>query len=355
VPQQKNITDDYTEHEDENVLETPLTEVVNITVDKGQESIRIDKYILSKVEGATRNKIQQAIEEELVLVNGKGIKSNYKIRPLDHIICYSKREPIDTEIVPENIPINIVFEDEDIIVLNKPHGMVVHPGSGNFRGTLVNAMAYYLQQSNVVVDELNRVGLVHRIDKDTSGLILFAKNTKALAHLAAQFREHTVKRKYVALVWGDPKEDKGRIEANIARNMRFRKLFEAFPETDHGKHAITHYSVIERFGYVSLINCVLETGRTHQIRVHMKYIGHTLFGDVTYGGNKVLKGTVYAKYKQFCENCFSILPRQALHAQTLGFMHPRTGEEMFFESELPEDLATVIERWRNYVSVKNIK
>jgi 23S rRNA pseudouridine1911/1915/1917 synthase len=343
------------EMEDDNIDEPTLTEVVNIIVDKGQEQLRIDKYILSKVEGATRNKIQQAIEENLVLVNGKPIKSNYKIRPLDHIICYSKRSPIPTEIIPENIAIDIVYEDDDIIVLNKPHGMVVHPGSGNFTGTLVNAMAYYLQQKNVVVDELNRVGLVHRIDKDTSGLILFAKNTKALAHLANQFREHTVKRKYVALVWGDPKEDSGRIGANIARNMRFRKLFEAFPETDHGKHAITHYSVLERFGYVTLINCVLETGRTHQIRVHMKYIGHTLFGDITYGGNKVLKGTVYAKYKQFCENCFQILPRQALHAQTLGFMHPSTNNEMFFESELPQDLATIIERWRNYVAAKNIK
>ncbi len=352
---QSNIPNNVIDSEDESIEEPVLTETVNIIVDKGQESIRIDKYILSKVEGATRNKIQQAIEEELVLVNEKPVKSNYKIRPLDHIICFSKRAPIDTEIVPENIPVNIVYEDDDVVVINKPHGMVVHPGSGNFNGTLVNAMAYYLQQQNVVVDELNRVGLVHRIDKDTSGLILFAKNAKALAHLGAQFREHTVKRKYVALVWGDPKEDRGRIEANIARNMRFRKLFEAFPETDHGKHAITHYSVLERFGYVTLINCVLETGRTHQIRVHMKYLGHTLFGDVTYGGNKVLKGTVYAKYKQFCENCFNILPRQALHAQTIGFVHPTSGKEMFFESELPTDLATVIEKWRNYVAVKNIR
>jgi 23S rRNA pseudouridine1911/1915/1917 synthase len=288
----------------------------------------------------------------MVLVNGKEVRSNYKVRPSDEIIIYSDMDPEQTEVLPENIPLNIVYEDESIMVINKPVGMVVHPGSGNYTGTLLNGVAWYLRQQNPSVSEevLPRFGLVHRIDKNTSGLLVLAKNDHAMRMLAKQFFDHTVKRQYLALVWGDVKCDEGTINAHIGRHQRFRKLFAAYPEGDHGKEAITHYKIIERFGYVNLVQCVLETGRTHQIRVHMKFIGHPLFNDDFYGGDRIVKGTVYAKYKQFVDNCFAICPRQALHAKTLGFTHPETGKELFFDTDLADDMVEVIEKWRKYVN-----
>ncbi len=332
-----------------------LYERFQFVIDKGQEPYRIDKFLMNRIEGATRNKLQQSINTGLVLVNGKEVKQNYKIRPLDNIVVFSDLSPETTEVVPEKMDLNIVYEDDDLMVINKPAGMVVHPGTGNYSGTLLNGIAYYLKQKNPGITEetLPRFGLVHRIDKNTSGLLVLAKNEKAMRHLAKQFFDHTVKRQYRALVWGDVEKDKGTIIAHVGRNQRFRKLFEAYPEGDHGKEAITHYTVLERFNYVTLVECVLETGRTHQIRVHMKHLGHPLFNDDYYGGDRVVKGTVYTKYKQFVENCFAICPRQALHAKTLGFKHPTTGEELFFEAELPEDISKVIEKWRNYVKPKN--
>lgn len=329
-----------------------LFERETISCAKGQEPLRIDKFLMGRIEGATRNKIQQAIEAEHVLVNEKPVKSNYKIRPLDKIVIYQTYLPDVNEIVPENIPFRIIYEDEDVMVIDKEPGMVVHPGSGNPGGTLVNAVAWYLQQQNPRINEteLSRFGLVHRIDKNTSGLLVMAKTPQAMTHLAKQFFDHTVHRRYVALVWGDLDEDEGTIVAHVGRHQRFRKIFDAYPEGEHGKEAITHYTVLERFNYVTFIECRLETGRTHQIRVHMKYIGHPLFNDETYGGDKIVKGTVFSKYKQFVENCFAICPRHALHAQQLGFIHPSTNEEMYFESPLPQDMQEVIEKWRKYTS-----
>jgi 23S rRNA pseudouridine1911/1915/1917 synthase len=333
-----------------------LYEQLVLTIDKGQEPLRIDKFLMSRIEGATRNKIQQSIETELVLVNDKPVKNNYKVKAFDKIIVFSSRSPESNEIIPENIPLNIVYEDEDILIINKPAGMVVHPGSGNYSGTLVNAVAYYLQQQNPDIEEkdLSRFGLVHRIDKNTSGLLVMAKNPKAMADLAKQFFNHTVHRRYLALVWGDFSENEGTVVAHVGRHLRFRKLFTAYPEGDHGKDAITHYKVIERFNYVSLVECRLETGRTHQIRVHMQYIGHPLFNDDFYGGDKIVKGTVFTKYKQFVDNCFAICTRQALHAKELGFIHPTTKENILFTSDLPDDIHNVIEKWRNYSQHKNL-
>lgn len=334
-----------------------LYERFSFRTDKGQEPLRIDKYLMNRIEGATRNKLQQAINNGMVLVNGKEVRPNYKVKGLEDIVVYSDMSPDETEVVPEKIPLNIVYEDEDLMIINKPAGMVVHPGSGNYSGTLLNGVAYYLQQQQPDLSEqtLPRFGLVHRIDKNTSGLLVLAKRDQAMRQLARQFFDHTVKRQYIALVWGDLKEDEGTIRAHVGRHLRFRKLFEAYPEGDHGKEAITHYKVMERFGYVTLVQCVLETGRTHQIRVHMKYLGHPLFSDDFYGGDKIVKGTVFAKYKQFVDNCFAICPRQALHARTLGFVHPSTGKEIFFESPLPDDITQVIEKWRKYVSTTGYK
>lgn len=327
-----------------------LYERFNIIIDKGQDQLRIDKFLVNRIEGATRNKVQKAINAGMVLVNDKEIKSNYKIKPQDAIIVYSDSNPEERDVVPEKMDLNIMYEDADLMIVNKPAGMVVHPGSGNYSGTLINGVAFYLQQTNPSISEdlLPRFGLVHRIDKNTTGLLVLAKTDKAMRQLAKQFFDHTVKRQYIALVWGDVQNDTGTIRAHVGRNLRFRKLFEAYPEGDNGKEAITHYTVLERFGYVTMVQCVLETGRTHQIRVHMKYIGHPLFNDDTYGGDKIVKGTVFTKYKQFVDNCFSICKRQALHAKTLGFVHPSTGEEMLFESALPDDMEQVIEKWRKY-------
>jgi len=329
-----------------------LYERLAIKIDKGQEPLRIDKYLMQRIENATRNKIQQAINAGMVTVNKNTVKQNYKVKGLDEIILYSDMSPEETDVVPEKIDLNIFYEDDDVMIINKAAGMVVHPGSGNYTGTLLNGVAWYMQQTNPSINEstLPRYGLVHRIDKNTSGLLLMAKNSKAMTALAKQFYDHTVKRKYIALVWGDLKTDEGTIVAHVGRNLRFRKIFEAYPEGDHGKEAITHYRVMERFNYVTLVECVLETGRTHQIRVHMKHIGHPLFNDDTYGGDKIVKGTVFAKYRQFVDNCFAICPRQALHAKTLGFTHPTTKKEMFFETEMPDDMKEVIGKWRSYTS-----
>lgn len=332
-----------------------LYERFSFTIDKGQEPYRIDKYLMNRIEGGTRNKIQQAINAGMVLVNGKTIKQNYKIKPLDEILVYSDMSPEESDVKPEPMALDIFYEDDDIMLINKPAGMVVHPGSGNYTGTLLNGVAWYLQQKNPGLTEelLPRFGLVHRIDKNTSGLLLLAKTHTAMRHLAKQFYDHTVKRQYMALVWGDMEKDNGTIIAHVGRHQRFRKLFEAYPDGEHGKDAITHYRVLERFNYVTLVECVLETGRTHQIRVHMKHLGHPLFNDDFYGGDKIVKGTVFAKYRQFVDNCFAICPRHALHARTLGFVHPTTGKELFFESEIPADMQQVIEKWRGYVKREN--
>jgi len=331
-------------------LET-LYERRTFTVNNGQEPVRIDKWVQMHIEGATRNKVQKGIEAGFLTVNGKLVKSNYKIKPGDELILMSLINPEHTVLKKENIPLNIVYEDDALMVLNKPANMVVHPGVGNYSGTLLNGVAYYIDQQHPGIDEdtLPRYGLVHRIDKNTTGLIVIAKTGEAAAHLARQFFNHTVQRKYVALVWGDVQENEGTITGHIARHRQHRKMFDVYPDGDTGKHAITHYRVLERFHYVTLVECVLETGRTHQIRVHMKHIGHTLFNDWEYGGDAILKGTIYQKYKQFVQNCFEICARCALHAQTLGFIHPVTGASLFFEAPLPPDMQQVIEKWRGYV------
>lgn len=337
----------------ENELSTEeLYERRTFTIDKGQEPLRIDKWLQIRTEGNTRNKIQQAIDNGFVTVNGKNVKSNYKVKPFDEILIISVINPEYTELKSENIPLNIVFEDDDVLVINKPANMVVHPGVGNYSGTLLNGVVYHLLQQNPELneDELPRFGMVHRIDKNTTGLIVLAKNGNAAAHLTKQFFNHTVQRKYTALVWGDIENNEGTITGHIARHKQYRKMFDVYPEGEIGKHAITHYKVLERMNYVTLVECVLETGRTHQIRVHMKYIGHTLFNDWEYGGDKILKGTIYTKYKQFVENCFKACPRCALHAKTLGFIHPTTGNELFFEAPLPDDMQNVIDKWRNYIN-----
>jgi 23S rRNA pseudouridine1911/1915/1917 synthase len=327
-----------------------LFERLTIVCAKGQEPLRIDKFLMNRIEGATRNKIQQAIEAERVLVNNEPVKSNYKVRPNDRIVVYQTYLPDSSEIVPESIPFKIVYEDEDLMIVNKDPGMVVHPGSGNPGGTLVNAVAWYLQQQNALITEtdLSRFGLVHRIDKNTSGLLVMAKTPRAMSDLAKQFFDHTVHRRYMALVWGDFEEDNGTVTAHVGRHQRFRKLFTSYPDGEHGKEAVTHFKVLERFNYVTLVECRLETGRTHQIRVHMQSIGHPVFNDDLYGGDSIVKGTVFTKYRQFVENCFAICPRHALHAQQLGFIHPVTQHMMYFESPLPEDMNTVIEKWRKY-------
>lgn len=332
-----------------------LFERLNIICSAGQEPLRVDKFLMNRIEGATRNKVQQAIQAERVLINDHPVKSNYKVKPDDKIVIYDTYLPESTDIVAENIPFKIIYEDHDVMVINKEAGMVVHPGSGNPNGTLVNAVAWYLQQQNPAISEveLARFGLVHRIDKNTTGLLVLAKTSRAMTDLAKQFFDHTVYRRYVALVWGDFEENEGTINAYVGRHQRFRKLFTTYPDGDHGKEAITHYKVLERFNYVTLIECRLETGRTHQIRVHMQSIGHPIFNDDFYGGDRIVKGTVFTKYKQFVENCFELCPRHALHAQQLGFIHPTTKKEMYFESELPEDMNAVIEKWRKYSLNRN--
>lgn len=325
-----------------------LFEHYHFTAAKGQEPLRVDKYLMNFVENASRNKIQKAAKSGNIFVNGTTVKSNHKVKAGDEVKVLMSYPPYENLLEPEDIPIDIVYEDDHLLVVNKEAGMVVHPGHGNYSGTLINALIYHF--SNLPKNSSNRPGLVHRIDKDTSGLLVIAKTEDAMTHLSNQFFHKTSQREYVALVWGDVEQDEGTIEGNIGRHPKNRLQNTVFldDEEDKGKPAITHYNVIERFGYVTLVSCKLETGRTHQIRVHMKHIGHTLFNDERYGGHMILKGTNFSKYKQFVENCFTALPRQALHAKTLGFEHPVTGEFLSFTSELPDDFQSCIEKWRNY-------
>ena len=324
-----------------------LFEHYRIKVDKGQSPIRIDKFLMDRIPNATRNKIQNAIKAEAVLVNDGVVKPNYKVHPLDTIVISLPEPPREDVVVPENIPLNIPFEDNELLIVNKEAGMVVHPAYQNWTGTLVNALAYHFQNLPTSQNGTGRPGLVHRIDKDTSGLLVIAKTEIAMSFLAKQFYDHSIERTYIALVWGTPPAY-GTIEGNIGRSLKDRKVMTVFPEGDFGKVAITHYKVLKNLGYVTLIQCNLETGRTHQIRAHLKYLGHPLFNDATYGGNKILKGTTFSKYRQFVDNCFKILPRQALHAKSLGFIHPISKEKLFFESALPEDFVKLIEKWEKY-------
>ena len=331
-----------------------LYEHHHIVVDKGQVPIRIDKFLFDRLPNVSRNRIQRAAEAGFILVGGRSVKSNYKIKPCEEISIVMDRPRYETEITPEDIPLDIAYEDNDLMVVNKPAGMVVHPGCGNFSGTLVNAVAWHLRNNPGYDPNDPQVGLVHRIDKDTSGLLVLAKTPDAKTSLGMQFFNKTTKRQYNALVWGIVKNDQGTIESQIARNPKDRLQMAVFTDPSIGKHAVTHYTVLERIGYVTLVQCQLETGRTHQIRVHMKHIGHPLFNDERYGGNEILKGTTSGSYRQFIKNCFEVCPRQALHARTLGFVHPRTKEEMFFSSELPEDMNQLLIRWRNYAAGREI-
>lgn len=327
-----------------------LYEHFRVVVDKGQSPVRIDKYLFERIVNASRNRIQNAADAGFVMANGKPVKSSYKVKPLDVLTVMMDRPKYENDIIPEDIPLDVVYEDDDLMVINKPAGLVVHPGCGNYHGTLVNAIAWHLRNVPSYDPNDPQVGLVHRIDKDTSGLLVIAKTPDAKTSLGMQFYNKTTKREYNALVWGIVENDKGTIVGNIGRNPRDRMQMAVMPDPDQGKHAVTHYEVLERLGYVTLVKCVLETGRTHQIRVHMKHIGHVLFNDERYGGNEILKGTHFSKYKQFVNNCFEVCPRQALHAKTLGFVHPRTGKEMFFSSELPDDMVALLNKWRAYIS-----
>ena len=327
-------------------LEDALFEHFRFEVPKGQASLRIDKYLMSLIQNATRNKIQTAATEGNIFVNDATVKSNYKVKANDVVRVMLTHPPYENHIIPENIPLDIVYEDDTLLLINKLPGMVVHPGHGNYTGTLVHALAYHFD--NLPMNSSERPGLVHRIDKDTSGLLVIAKTEAAMTHLAKQFEAKTSEREYVALVWGNVVEDKGTIEGNLARHLKDRMQMAVFADPEIGKPAITHYKVLERFGYVTLISCQLETGRTHQIRAHLKHIGHPLFNDERYGGHLILKGTTFTKYKQFIDNCFKVLPRQALHAKTLGFVHPATGKLMRYDTELPQDLQDCIEKWRGY-------
>ncbi len=367
------ITEDEFDEQEVQEDDQEMFEHLRIVVDKGQELLRIDKFLTNRTQNATRSKIQQSAENGNILVNDKPVKSNYKVKPFDVISVVFAHPPREIELIPQDIPINIVYEDDDLIMINKNPGMVVHPGYGNYSGTLVNALVYHFQnlpnapkrktkvegrrknglpaveKDNGLKGETLRPGLVHRLDKNTSGIMVVAKSETAMVKLAKDFFDRNLDRIYYALVWGDFVADSGTITGNVGRHLKDRKRMDVFPpESELGKHAVTHYKVLERFGYVTLLECKLETGRTHQIRVHMKSIGHSLFNDDTYGGDRILKGTTFAKYKQFVENCFAIMPRHALHAKSLGFNHPVTGKYIHFDSELPEDMQTVISKWRTY-------
>lgn len=333
----------------EEELDDELFEHHRIIVDAKQSLIRLDKYLMARLPNVTRTKIQGGIEEEFVRVNDTGVKSNYRVHPGDIITVSLPQPPRDTDVIPENIPLNIVYEDEYLMVINKPAGMVVHPAYQNWSGTLVNALAYHFQNLPNMPGNEGRPGLVHRIDKDTSGLLVIAKDEYTLTALAKQFFDHTIERRYHAIVWGVPEPASGTITKNVGRSLKDRRVTTVFPEGDMGRHAITHYKLLQDLRYISVVECKLETGRTHQIRAHMKYLGHPLFNDAMYGGDQVLKGTVFTKYKQFVENCFEVIPRQALHAKSLGFIHPTTKSFMQFDSELPDDFRSAIERWENYV------
>jgi 23S rRNA pseudouridine1911/1915/1917 synthase len=344
----------FTENDDQTGDE--LIDHKMLLVDPGQSMVRIDKFLFEKLEKTSRNRIQNAIDTGNILVNGKEIKSNYKVKPGDQISVVLPANPLNIpDLNPENIPLEIVFEDEHILVINKQAGLVVHPGVGNQSGTLVNALLYHFKNNPFPVlkgNTADRPGLVHRIDKDTTGLLVIAKNEHAMTHLAKQFFDHSIERSYVALVWGDVEADQGTIRAHVGRHEKDRMQMAAYPDGSRGKEATTHFKVLEKFYYVTLVECRLETGRTHQIRVHMKHIGHTLFNDTRYGGNKILKGTYYNKYKLMVDNCFETLPRQALHAKTLGFIHPATEQKVFFESPIPEDMTLCIGKWKTFFESK---
>lgn len=336
--------EEFTDEQDDELFEHH-----RIVADPGQSLLRIDKFLMDRLSNVTRTKIQTGIREGFVAVNDKPVKPNYKVHPNDVIVIAFPEPPRDTDVKPENIPLNIVFEDDHLLVVNKPAGMVVHPAYQNWSGTLVNALAYHFQNLPQMPGNDGRPGLVHRIDKDTSGLLVVAKSEMAMTALARQFFDHSIERTYLALVWGEPEPPAGTIHVNVGRSLKDRRVTTAFPQGDFGRTAITHYKTIQPLRYVSLVECKLETGRTHQIRAHMKHLGHPLFNDVMYGGHEISKGTVFSKYKQFVENCFKIIPRQALHAKTLGFVHPASGEWVQFDSELPDDFRQVIEKWVHYV------
>ena len=333
---------------------TELFEHFRFKADKGQTLIRVDRFLQNKLESTSRSRIQAAAAAGSILVNDIAVKSNYKVKPSDLITIVLPHPPRKLELIAENIPLNIVFEDDHLLVVNKKPGMVVHPGHGNYTGTMVNALMYHLKDNPYFQTGEERPGLVHRIDKNTSGLLVVAKTEIAMTKLAMQFYNKTTTRTYNAIVWGDLPEDNGTINGNIGRNPKDRKKMMVFPNEDQGKHAVTHYTVLEHLGYVNFVECRLETGRTHQIRVHFQYIKHPLFNDNEYGGDKILRGTTFTKYKQFVMNCFNMLPRQALHAKSLGFIHPVTAKKMFFESELPDDMKQVLEKWRTYTSGRDL-
>lgn len=334
------------EIENQELLEDDLFEHFKYEVPKGQALLRIDKFLMQIMPNVTRNKLQKAAENGDIYVNDVPVKSNYKVKPMDVVRILLAHPPFENRVDPENIPLDIVYEDDVLLLINKPAGLVVHPGHGNYTGTLVNALAYHFE--NLPMNSSDRPGLVHRIDKDTTGLLVIAKTEQALTHLALQFEKKTSEREYVAMVWGNPKEDEGSVGGYIGRHLKDRMQMAVYDDPEKGKPAVTHYKVLERFGYVTLISCILETGRTHQIRAHMKSIGHPLFNDARYGGDLILKGTTFTKYKQFIDNCFKIMARQALHAKTLGFVHPTTNEMMRFDTELPQDMKDLIEKWRGY-------
>ena len=335
---------EYFEIEDEELFEHD-----RIVADKGQTLMRLDKFLMDRLPNISRNKVQSAIKDGYVLVNGNEIKPNYRVRPSDEVVISLPEPPRETDILPEDIPLDIIHEDSDLMIVNKPPGMVVHPAFNNWTGTLVNALVWHFKSLPEMEGNEGRPGLVHRIDKDTSGLLVIAKSERAMSSLAKQFYDHSIERTYYALVWGDVKEDKGTINVHLGRSLKDRRVVTAFPDADFGRHAITHYQVLKRLRYVTLIKCNLETGRTHQIRAHMKYLGHPLFNDAMYGGDKILKGTQFSNYKAFVNNCFKAMPRQALHAKSLGFIHPATKEFVQFEIDLPDDFKIVMDKWDTYV------
>ncbi len=357
------VMDFFTEQQDDIIDEASLDvddsaddgsglyEHFRFVADKGQTLLRVDKFLVARLEKSSRNRVQQAAEAGCILVNGKAVKSNYRVKPFDVVSIVMDRPRYELEIIAEDIPLDIVYEDDFLLVVNKPPGLVVHPGHGNYHGTLVNALAYHFKDNPDYDVNDPRMGLVHRIDKDTSGLLVVAKTPNAKTALGKQFFNKTTKREYVAVVWGSPSPANGRIEGNIGRSLKDRLQMAVFPDGSNGKHAVTHYETIENLGYVSVVKCRLETGRTHQIRVHMRHIGHPLLNDARYGGDQILRGVTSAKYRQFVANCFELCPRQALHARTLGFVHPETGEEMFFSAPVPDDMTMMIDKWRNYSNV----
>lgn len=348
-----NPIDDVEDSELDNAADgNGLYEHFRFVADKGQALLRVDKFLVARLEKSSRNRVQQAAEAGCILVNGRAVKSNYRVKPLDVVQVVMDRPRYEFEITAEDIPLDIVYEDREVLVVNKPAGLVVHPGHGNYNGTLVNALAWHFRDTPDYDVNDPRLGLVHRIDKDTSGLLVVAKTPDAKTNLGRQFFEKTTRREYVAVVWGVP-DAKGRIEGNIGRSLKDRLKMAVFDDPSIGKHAVTHYEVVEPLGHVSVVKCVLETGRTHQIRVHMSHIGHPLFNDARYGGDMIIRGNPSSSYRAFVENCFKVCPRQALHARTLGFVHPVTGKEMFFTSEIPDDMKSLIEKWRIYSGASN--